>query len=91
MILIFYGSSVVIWNLVFHSFFNEVLPLRFQLSCEKSLKYSFITFFFFDCGSLLDLLSLFFWSGVTFPLVDLDEISVLLHISPGAEKYDRMK
>ena len=37
--------------------------------------YSFIEFF--DCGSLPDLLSLFFKLGVTFPLVALDEIQWL--------------
>ena len=34
-----------------------MIPLRFQLSCGKSVKYRYIEFFVFDCGSLLYLLS----------------------------------
>ena len=72
-VLISFDSSVVILSLVFHSSY-AVFPLRFQLSCGKSVKYRFIEFFVSDCGSLLYLLSLFFWSGGTFPLVALDKI-----------------
>ena len=50
-----------------------MLPLSFQLFRRKSVKYRFIKFFVFDFGSLHYLLSLFFWSGVTLPLVALDE------------------
>ena len=52
-----------------------MLPLRFQLSCGKSVKYRFIEFFVFDYGSHPYLLSVVFWSGVTFPLVALDKIT----------------
>ena len=44
-----------------------------QLYCGKSVKYRFIKFFLFDYGSLPYLLSLLFFSGVTFPLVALDK------------------
>ena len=40
----------------------------------KSIKYRLIEFFVFDYDTLPDLLSLFFWSGVIFPLVALDKI-----------------
>ena len=50
--------------------FYGVLPLGFQLSCGKSVKYRFIEFFVSDYSSLPYLLSLFFWSGVA-----LDKIS----------------
>ena len=33
-------------------------------------------FFVFDCDCLPHSLSLFLWSGVTFPLVTLDKISI---------------
>ena len=36
--------------------------------------YRFIKFFVFDCDSFPYLLSLFFWSGIIFPLVALDKI-----------------
>ena len=38
-----------------------------------SVKCRFIEFFVFDYDSLPYLLSLFFWSGVVFPLVALDK------------------
>ena len=60
--MIFYDSSVVI------------LPLGFQLSCGKSVRYRFVEFFAFDSDSLPYLLCLCFWSGVTFPLVALDKM-----------------
>ena len=49
-----------------------MLPFRFQLSCEKGVKYRymFIEFFAFDYY----LLSLFFWLGVTCPLVAFDKM-----------------
>ena len=43
----------------------------------KSVKYKFMEFFVYDYDSLPYLLSLFFWSGVTFPLVALDKIYCL--------------
>ena len=52
-----------------------MLPLGFWLTCGKRVKYRCIEFFVFDSDSLPCLLSLFFWSGVTFPLVALDKIS----------------
>ena len=42
-----------------------------------SVKYRFIEFFVFDYDSLPCLPSLFFWSGVTFPLVAPDKISMI--------------
>ena len=51
-----------------------MLPFGLQLSCGKSVKYRFIDFFVFNYDSLPYLLSLFFWWGVTFPLVALDKI-----------------
>ena len=57
-----------------------MLPLRFQLSCGKSVKYRLIEFFVFDYGSLPYIVSLFFWSGVTFPLVALDKITIVCFI-----------
>ena len=56
----------------FSYLFYAALPLRFHLSYGKSVKYRFIEFFVFDCGSFPDLLFVF-WSGVTFPLVALDK------------------
>ena len=47
----------------------------FKLSCGKCDKYRLLKFFVFVCGSLPYLLSLFFWSGVTVPLVALDKIA----------------
>ena len=72
--LIFYDSSVVILS-YFSFLFYAVLLLMFQLSCGKSVKCRFIEFFAFDYGSFPYLLSLFFWWGVTFPLVALDKIA----------------
>ena len=51
-----------------------MLPLRFHLSCGKRVTYRFIEFFVFDCCSLPYLFSLFYWLGVTFPLVALGNI-----------------
>ena len=57
-------SVIILFSFSF--FFYAVLPLRFQLSCGKSVKYRFIEFFFFDYGSLPYLLSLLFLSGSYF-------------------------
>ena len=43
----------------------------------RVLSIGFIEFFVFDYDSLPYLLSLFFWSGVTFPLVALDKIYIV--------------
>ena len=43
-----------------------VLPLGFQLSCEKSVEYKYIEFFVFDYGSLPYLLPMFFLVGSYF-------------------------
>ena len=50
-----------------------VLHLGFQLSCGKSVKYRFIELLVLDYDSFPYLLFLFFWLGVTFPLVALDK------------------
>ena len=57
---IYCDSSVVI--LRFSFLFYTVLPLGFQLSCGKSVKYRFIEFFVFDYDSL----PISFQSGITF-------------------------
>ena len=62
---------------------NEFLNSKFKvllcqslLSCGESVNYRFIEFFVVDYGSLPYLLSLFFWLGVTFPLVATDKTVV---------------
>ena len=55
-------------------------PLRFQLSCGKSVKYRFIEFLVFDYGSLPYLFSLFLWSDVAFALVAPDKILHLINV-----------
>ena len=42
----------------------------------ERFKYKFMEFFIFDYGSLPYILKLYFWLGVTFPLVALDKIYV---------------
>ena len=51
-----------------------MLPLGLKSSCGNSVKSRFIEFFVFDYDCIPYLLSLFFWFGVTFPLVALDKI-----------------
>ena len=46
-----------------------------ELSCRQSVKYRFIEIFVFDYDSLPYLLSLFSWSGVTFPFAALHKIT----------------
>ena len=52
-----------------------MLPLNFQLSSGKSIKYRFIEFFVFDYGSFPYLLPLFFWSGVAFDK-DIEKLDI---------------
>ena len=56
-------SCVLSWNgayVHYLGYLYAVVPLGFQLSCRKNVKYRFIEFFGFDYGSLPYLLSLFF-------------------------------
>ena len=69
----FNANSLVILRVVFHSSFKQCFPLSSNY-LVGSVKYRFIEFFVFDYDSLPYLLSLFFLSGVTFPLVALDRI-----------------
>ena len=60
--------------------FTKLLRRGFQISCGKNVKYRFIEFFVFDYDSRLYLLSLFFWSGITFSVVALHKIVHVLHL-----------
>ena len=71
----FNNAFVFEFDFSFSFLFLAVLPLRFHLSCGKSVKYRFTEVYVFDFGSLPYFLSLFFWSGVTLPLVAVYEIN----------------
>ena len=73
------------YHLLFCSYFELIFSFLFNavLSCGKSVKYRyrFTEFVVFDYGSFPYSLSLFFWLGVTFPLVALDKITHSLSFS----------